>query len=131
MLENAVSSLLFANMSMFKCFIVYSSSPNHLQKEPILPDEDPEKAATLVHNIKESLDLQANILDYDQKESFDSHFSVNEYKKEVIDEQIPAMIEYKDIIKENMSLNREILFLKQQLLEKERKIKRWNTCLDI
>ena len=111
-----LSSQLFA--TLFKqCIIVYSSSPSHIKREPILPDEDQEETATLVDNIKDSLNLLANILDYDQKESFDTTLSGNEIKKEPTngngDEQIPDINEYKDIIKENNNLKREILFLKQ------------------
>ena len=66
----------------------------------------------------------ANILDYD------TNFNVREYEKEPTDgiiysdQQIPALTEYKDIIKENKNLKREILFLKKQMLEKERKIQK-------
>ena len=112
---------------MLYCF---SCNPNRLKREPILPDEDRENTATLVHNIKESLNLLVNILDNDQKESFDTNFNENVCKKEPTEgikdsnEQMPDMNAYKDMIKENKNLKKEILFLKQQLLEKERKIQK-------
>ena len=61
---------------------------------------------------------------------YDTNFNVHEYEKEPTDgiiysdQRIPALTEYKDIIKENKNLKREILFLKQQMLEKERKIQK-------
>ena len=61
---------------------------------------------------------------------YDTNFNVREYEKEPTDgiiysdERIPALTEYKDIIKENNNLKREILFLKQQLLLRERKIQK-------
>ena len=70
------------------------------------------------------MNLLASILDYDQTESF---VSENECKKEPSkssDNKIPAIHDYKDIMKENKNLKKEILFLKQQLLEKERKIQK-------
>ena len=98
------------------------SSPNHVHRESILPDEDPEKIEELVDTIRESLNLLANILDYDQNESFVSLYECKKEPSKSSDDKIPAMHDYKYMIKENNNLKKEILFLKQQLLEKERKI---------
>jgi hypothetical protein len=139
---NFLLNYLLLDVLLFKqCFIDYSSSPSHIKREPIIPDEDQEKTGTIVDNIKDSLNLLANILDYDQKESFDKNHSGNEIRKEPTnsngDEQIPDMNEYKDIIKENNNLKREILFLKQLLLDKVRKIQKmefmncFNHCFNL
>ena len=115
--------MLLNNLSILFYFPL-SSSSSHFHRETILPDEDPEKIVALVDTIKESLNLLASILDYDQTESF---VSENECKKEPSkssDDKIPAIHDYKDIMKENKNLKKEILFLKQQLLEKERKIQK-------
>ena len=70
--------MLLNNLSILFYFPL-SSSPSHFHRETILPDEDPEKIVALVDTIKESLNLLASILDYDQTESF---VSENECKKE-------------------------------------------------
>ena len=74
--------MLLNNLSILFYFPL-SSSPSHFHRETILPDEDPEKIAALFGTIKESLNLMANILDYDKMK------------------KIPTRNEYKDIIKEH------------------------------
>ena len=61
--------MVLNNLSILFYFPL-SSSPSHFHRETSLPDEDPEKISALVGTIKESLNLLANILDYDQKECF-------------------------------------------------------------
>ena len=67
----------------------------------------------------------ASILDYEHEESSDI-IKTNEIEKEkdASDNERWAMSQYKDKLKENYKLNREIMSLKQQLIEKERRIKK-------
>jgi hypothetical protein len=73
---------------------LFAPSLSHFHRETILPDEDSEKIVAFVDTIKESLNLLANILDYDQKESFISeNESKTEPSKRLIgsDDKIPTM----------------------------------------
>ena len=51
-------------------------------------------------------------------------------KEEAVDDDIAedkdnqSMVEFKDLLKENYKLKREIIFIKQQLLEKDKKMKK-------
>ena len=92
-------------------------------------DEDQENTAAIVDDIKMSLTLLFNILDYNLSNCLDIACKSVENEKVadvifVANEESTSIVELKDKIKENDILKREILLLKQQLLNKEKKIKK-------
>ena len=92
-------------------------------------DEDQENTAAIVDDIKMSLTLLSNILDYNLRNCLDNACKSVENEKVadvifVANEESTYIVELKDKIKENDILKREILLLKQQLLNKEKKIKK-------
>ena len=93
-------------------------------------DEEEDSTAAIVDDIKMSLTLLSNILDYKHSDSPDNMRKISMEKENVADdiigkdEESKSMVELKDKLKENDILKREIVFLKQQLLKKEKKIKK-------
>ena len=91
-------------------------------------DEEQESTAAIVDDIKMSLTILSNILDNKYSDSSDDMHKFSVEKENVSDEIIgddeesKAIVEIKDKLKENDILKREIVFLKQQLLKKEKKI---------
>ena len=100
-------------------------------------DEDQENTAAIVDDIKMSLTLLSNILDYKHSDSPDNMGKISVEKENVADEIIgkdeesKSMVEFTYKLKENYILKREIVFLKQQLLKKEKKSRKWSLSLDI
>ena len=67
---------------------LFTPSLSHYHRETILPDEDPEKIVAFVDTIKESLNLLANIPEYDQKES------ENECRRNQVKGSLEVMTKY-------------------------------------
>ena len=88
--------------------------------------KDKNETSAIVDCMKESLNLLANILDYEHKDDIDleDKREIENGTKYYYQDENGERVDFKDILKENYKLKRKIIFLKQQLIEKENKIKK-------
>ena len=89
--------------------------------------KEKKETSDIVDCMRDSLNLLADILDYDHKDPVDLEEKgemIEKRKKYYCQDENGDKVELKDILKENYKLKRKIMFLKQQLIEKENKIRK-------
>ena len=89
--------------------------------------KDKKETSDIVDCVRDSLNLLADILDNDHKDPVDLEEKgemIEKRTKYYCQDENGDKVELKDILKENYKLKRKIMFLKQQLIEKENKIRK-------
>ena len=89
--------------------------------------KEKKETSDIVDCMRDSLNLLADILDYDHKDPVDLEEkgeTIEKRTKYYCQDENGDRVELKDILKENYKLKRKIMFLKQQLIEKENKIRK-------